>query len=114
MPASRFECPRCQTMFMKDTGGEAAFVECPSCGALALPAGDHSDDALSRALSGPQNVPAHLQQSGLQVGTGSIGTLETQAEQAPVAMPSIPSDASGEGASAFSDPRMQIPGMSIP
>jgi tetratricopeptide (TPR) repeat protein len=96
-------------MFMKDTGGEAAFVECPSCGALALPAGDNADDALSRALSGPQDVPAHLQQGGAQVGGHGLGSLETQAEQAPVAIPSIPSDASGEGASAFSDPRMQIP-----
>lgn len=57
MSASRFECPRCQTVFVKDIGGDAAFVECPSCGALALPAGDATEGDLSRALSGPQNAP---------------------------------------------------------
>lgn len=58
MAASRFECPRCQTVFVKDIG-DAAFVECPSCGALALPAGDATEGDLRRAVSGshPQPVP---------------------------------------------------------
>lgn len=57
MPASRFECPRCQTVFVKDIG-DAAFVECPSCGALALPAGDATEGYLERALSGAHNNTA--------------------------------------------------------
>ena len=50
--ASRFECPRCQTVFVKEVEGDAAFVECPSCGALALPAGDATEGMLSRSISG--------------------------------------------------------------
>ncbi len=61
MTVSRFECPRCQTMFTKNTVGEDAFVECPSCGALALPAGEATDD-LSRALSGVHGAPTQLEQ----------------------------------------------------
>jgi hypothetical protein len=55
--ASRFECPRCQTVFVKDIEGDAAFVECPSCGALALPASDAHEGALSRAVSGSHPGP---------------------------------------------------------
>lgn len=58
MAASRFECPRCQTVFVKDIG-DAAFVECPSCGALALPAGDATEGDLSRAVSGSHPQPVH-------------------------------------------------------
>lgn len=69
MTAARFECPRCQTVFVKDTTGEAAFVECPSCGALALPTGDATDgDHLARAMSGTH---------------GTLG-LVTQADQPPL------------------------------
>ncbi|MBI1948738.1 MAG: tetratricopeptide repeat protein [Deltaproteobacteria bacterium] len=56
MAASRFECPRCQTVFVKDIG-DAAFVECPSCGALALPAGDATEGMLGRAVSGSHPNP---------------------------------------------------------
>ncbi len=58
--ASRFECPRCQTVFVKDIAGDAAFVECPSCGALALPAGDATEGAFERAVSASQVVPTGL------------------------------------------------------
>lgn len=58
MAASRFECPRCQTVFVKDIG-DAAFVECPSCGALALPAGDATEGDLGRAVSGSHPKPVH-------------------------------------------------------
>lgn len=57
MASSRFECPRCQTVFVKDIG-DAAFVECPSCGALALPAGDATEGVLGRAVSGSHPNPA--------------------------------------------------------
>ena len=60
MAASRFECPRCQTVFVKDIG-DAAFVECPSCGALALPAGDATEGDLSRAVSGSHSQPSRPQ-----------------------------------------------------
>ncbi len=59
MAASRFECPRCQTVFVKDIG-DAAFVECPSCGALALPAGDATEGMLGRAVSGSHPNPVAL------------------------------------------------------
>lgn len=59
MAASRFECPRCQTVFVKDIG-DAAFVECPSCGALALPAGDATEGQLGRAVSGSHPNPVAL------------------------------------------------------
>ena len=58
MAASRFECPRCQTVFVKDIG-DAAFVECPSCGALALPASDATEGDLRRAVSGSHPQPIH-------------------------------------------------------
>lgn len=81
MAASRFECPRCQTVFVKDIGGDQAFVECPSCGALALPAGDATEGDLSRALSGPQPAPP--------LRSDDRSMASTEAEQAP--MPSDPS-----------------------
>ncbi|HEY4222943.1 MAG TPA: hypothetical protein VGO62_16415, partial [Myxococcota bacterium] len=81
MTASRFECPRCQTVFVKDIAGDAAFVECPSCGALALPAGDATGGALERALSGPHDSPS--------------SSDETEMEQQP----------------APSDPSAPVPGM---
>lgn len=89
MPASRFECPRCQTVFVKDIGGDAAFVECPSCGALALPAGDATEGDLSRALSGPQAAPPR----GGRSDDRSLAS--TEAEQPP----------------APSDPAAPAPGM---
>lgn len=52
MPAmsARFECPRCQTVFA--AGDDEAFAECPSCGALAVPAGEATEaHTLHRALS---------------------------------------------------------------
>jgi tetratricopeptide (TPR) repeat protein len=81
MAASRYECPRCQTVFVKDSG-DAAFVECPSCGALALPAGDATEGALERALSGPQPGPQHGQ-NGLPGGYPPMtpGLPSTEAEQ---------------------------------
>lgn len=47
----RFECPRCQTVFDEESA-DAAFAECPSCGALALAAAEPtSAGVLQRALS---------------------------------------------------------------
>src|SRR5689334_22733521 len=89
MAASRFECPRCQTVFVKDIAGDAAFVECPSCGALALPAGDATDGAFSAALSGPQAQP-----TGINAGA-SLSMASTEGEMAP----------------APSDPAAPVPGM---
>src|SRR5262249_25730686 len=85
-------CPRCQTVFVKDIAGDAAFVECPSCGALALPAGDATGGALERALSGPQPAPV----------ISPAPLVSTEAEQAP--MPSDPSaPAAGMVASRVDD-----------
>lgn len=89
MPASRFECPRCQTVFVKDIGGDAAFVECPSCGALALPAGDATEGDLSRALSGAHAAPPRAARSD------DSSVASTEAEQPP----------------APSDPAAPAPGM---
>ncbi len=55
----RFECPRCQTIFTHDKGDDDAFVECPSCGALAMSAGEATgvdSDALARTLSSTHDV----------------------------------------------------------
>jgi hypothetical protein len=55
----RFECPRCQTVFSRDRGDDDAFVECPSCGALAMAAGDATgvdENALARNLSSSHDV----------------------------------------------------------
>lgn len=59
----RFECPRCQTVFTRDEGGDDAFVECPSCGAMAMSAGEATgvdSDALARTLSSTHDAPALL------------------------------------------------------
>lgn len=73
MPSSRFDCPRCQTVFVKDVGGDAAFVECPSCGALALPAGDASEGAFSQVLSGTH--------AGLAPGADASSAPSTEGDQ---------------------------------
>jgi hypothetical protein len=57
----RFECPRCQTVFTRDRGDDDAFVECPSCGALAMSAGEATgvdSDALARNLSSTHDIAA--------------------------------------------------------
>lgn len=62
--ASRFECPRCQNVFVPDGhGADDAFVECPACGALAMSAGE-ATDALARAVTGAHDIPTNLQPSG--------------------------------------------------
>lgn len=38
--ALRFECPRCQHVFVSDEAKDQAFADCPACGALALFAGE--------------------------------------------------------------------------
>jgi hypothetical protein len=52
---TRFECPRCQTVFTRDRGDDDAFVECPSCGAMAMSVGE-ATDALARQLSSTHDV----------------------------------------------------------
>jgi hypothetical protein len=55
----RFECPRCQTAFPSDRGDDDAFVECPSCGALAMASGEGTgvdEGALARNLSSAHDV----------------------------------------------------------
>jgi hypothetical protein len=55
----RFECPRCQTVFTRDRGEDDAFVECPSCGALAMSAGEATgadSNALARTLSSTHDI----------------------------------------------------------
>ncbi len=62
----RFECPRCQTIFTH-TGDDDAFVECPSCGALAMSAGDATgvdSDALARTLSSTHDVSSFQSDEG--------------------------------------------------
>ncbi len=57
----RFECPRCRTVFTRDRGEDDAFVECPSCGALAMSAGEATgvdSDALARTLSSTHDMVA--------------------------------------------------------
>jgi hypothetical protein len=57
----RFECPRCQTVFTRDRGDDDALVECPSCGALAMSAGEATgvdSDALARNLSSTHDIAA--------------------------------------------------------
>jgi hypothetical protein len=54
---TRFECPRCQTVFTRDRGDDDAFVECPSCGAMAMSVGE-ATDALARQLSSTHDVGA--------------------------------------------------------
>jgi hypothetical protein len=62
----RFECPRCQTAFTREkVDDDEAFVECPSCGAMAMSTGDSRSadgDALARALSSSYDIPTSLQQ----------------------------------------------------
>lgn len=60
MASSRYACTRCQNVFLHEAG-DAAFVDCPECGAAALPAGETSDGALVGALTGsrpPRSRPA--------------------------------------------------------
>lgn len=52
----RFECPRCQNVFVG--GDDDAFADCPSCGALAVPAGKVTAEVPSRALSHSDEVTA--------------------------------------------------------
>ncbi len=54
---TRFECTRCQTVFTRDRGDDDAFVECPSCGAMAMSVGE-ATDALARQLSSTHDVAA--------------------------------------------------------
>ncbi|HEY1097288.1 MAG TPA: hypothetical protein VGF99_00105, partial [Myxococcota bacterium] len=56
---TRFECPRCQTVFTRDKGDDDAVVDCPSCGAMAMNVGE-ATDGLARNLSGSHDA------SGLQ------------------------------------------------
>lgn len=37
---TRFECPRCQHVFVAETSGDEAFADCPECASLALPTGE--------------------------------------------------------------------------
>jgi tetratricopeptide (TPR) repeat protein len=87
-------------MFVKDMGGEAAFVECPSCGALALPAGEQGDDALARNMSGSHDGPVNTVADQAPV-LSDAGTDSGGAPSGP--MYSDPSVPNGAGA-MFSDP----------
>jgi hypothetical protein len=108
--ASRFECPRCQNVFVPDGhGADDAFVECPACGALAMSAGE-ATDALARAVTGAHDIPTHLQPSGeatqppSQEAQGFAEPPSTEAVASPgifsnlldskdvLALPSLPSE----------------------
>ncbi len=65
---ARFECPRCQTVFPHEQGDDDAFVECPSCGALAMSIGEATNvdsNALARALSSSHEAPTDLRNTAL-------------------------------------------------
>jgi hypothetical protein len=77
----RFECPRCQTVFSRDRGDDDAFVECPSCGALAMAAGDATgvdENALVRNLSSTHDVES-LRRSLESTTEGEPADDETRA-----------------------------------
>ncbi|MDP2340562.1 MAG: tetratricopeptide repeat protein [Deltaproteobacteria bacterium] len=84
---ARFECPRCQTVFTREKGDDDAFVECPSCGALAMSVGDATgvdSDALARALSSSHDAPTQL------LG-GALGSTEDPSSMASSESPPEPS-----------------------
>ena len=87
---ARFECPRCQTVFTREKGDDDAFVECPSCGALAMSVGDATgvdSSALARALSSSHDVPTHLQAPS----SDSTQDPSSEAERSEPSDPSGPS-----------------------
>ena len=92
----RFECPRCQTAFTREkVDDDEAFVECPSCGAMAMSAGDATSadgDALARALSSTHDIPTGMQP------TPSMSTdLESGASTPLAGDPSDPFGGAGAG-----------------
>lgn len=104
----RFECPRCQTVFTRDRGDDDAFVECPSCGALAMSAGDATgadSDALARTLSSTHDVAA-LQRGLDATSDGDAETGHGDSTQAPSMDEPAPAPAmaSDDGAAPEPDP----------
>lgn len=78
----RFECPRCQTVFTRDRGDDDAFVECPSCGALAMSAGEATgvdSDALARNLSSTHDIAALQARQDATADGDAVASDSTQA-----------------------------------
>jgi tetratricopeptide (TPR) repeat protein len=98
--ASRFECPRCQTVFVRDVAGDAAFVECPSCGALALPAGDATEGMLA-ALSATQpsqpsqEQPPEMSDPALAAPAASAGVFSGLLQERSDPQMSVPAPTPG-------------------
>lgn len=100
----RFECPRCQTVFTRDRGEDDAFVECPSCGALAMSAGEATgadSNALARTLSSTHDIsglnPAVIaQRAADDSDDASVRTERPSLETSPLG-DSVDDSGDGEG-----------------
>lgn len=92
---TRFECPRCQHVFVAETSGDEAFADCPECASLALPTGEatatdqaaaHSDE---RAITSADEFlpPEQAQRPGIFTDLVGAPTSADQAfEQAATAV----------------------------